>query len=348
MLDQRGTGRSTPLFDRTILSLGSIDVQAEFLSHFRADSIVADAEMFRRHLIGPGGKWTVLGQSFGGFCALSYMSKAPDALDGVMFAGGLPPLGVAPDDVYRATYRRTLEANIKFFDFFSHARGELDRLLDVVAASDVRLSSGERLTVRRLLTVGQFLGIDGLADDVHDLVHDSLARTFRGRVPSAAFLARAGSMLSSAPNPLYPLLHELIYLEGEVSSRWSAHRVRAEFPQFSLDCRSPLFTGEMTYPWQFEEDPALRPIAPLADALASRDGWRPLYDRSQLAGNEVPAVAVVYSNDMYVDRGLSLATAASVPGIDVWETDEFGHAGLLVDPVVFDTLLELLSCRQSR
>lgn len=38
---------------------------AAYLSHFRADAIVADAEAIRAALIGADGKWSLLGQSFG-------------------------------------------------------------------------------------------------------------------------------------------------------------------------------------------------------------------------------------------------------------------------------------------
>ena len=47
----------------------------------RADSIVRDAELLRRLLLpaeGPLSKWTLLGQSFGGFCCVTYLSFAPD------------------------------------------------------------------------------------------------------------------------------------------------------------------------------------------------------------------------------------------------------------------------------
>jgi hypothetical protein len=55
----------------------------------RADSIVADAELVRKALLavpassasgsgsGSDGRWSILGQSFGGFCALTYLSMAP-------------------------------------------------------------------------------------------------------------------------------------------------------------------------------------------------------------------------------------------------------------------------------
>jgi hypothetical protein len=55
------------------------EVQADYLTCFRADSIVLDAELIRRELIGSE-PWSVLGQSFGGFCVTSYLSFAPDGL----------------------------------------------------------------------------------------------------------------------------------------------------------------------------------------------------------------------------------------------------------------------------
>ncbi len=90
LLDSRGTGRSTPVNRQTLPHRGTPEEQAEYLSHFRADSIVADAEVFRRHLVGEEGTWSLLGQSFGGFCALTYLSTAPEHLREVMIGGGVP------------------------------------------------------------------------------------------------------------------------------------------------------------------------------------------------------------------------------------------------------------------
>lgn len=51
LLDQRGTGRSTPANRRTLTGRTPTE-QAEFLTHFRADNIVQDAEALRRYLTG--------------------------------------------------------------------------------------------------------------------------------------------------------------------------------------------------------------------------------------------------------------------------------------------------------
>jgi proline iminopeptidase len=87
----------------------------------------------------------------------------------------------------------------------------------------------------------------------------------------------------------------------------------------------------MVYPWYFEQDPALRPLRNVARLLAAKSDWKPLYDAGRLAANTVPVAAAVYSEDIYVDRDLSLETAAAVRGLQVWETADFHHDGIADD-----------------
>lgn len=54
---------------------------AAYLSHFRADAIVADAEAIRASLIGPDGKWSLLGQSFGEAAASAGLARATGQLN---------------------------------------------------------------------------------------------------------------------------------------------------------------------------------------------------------------------------------------------------------------------------
>jgi pimeloyl-ACP methyl ester carboxylesterase len=96
LLDQRGTGRSTPLTHESLAQQGSPADQAAHIALHRADNIVRDCEAIRLRLaqggaLGEDGKWTLLGQSFGGFCALSYLSMAPEGLRAAIFTGGLAP-----------------------------------------------------------------------------------------------------------------------------------------------------------------------------------------------------------------------------------------------------------------
>src|SRR5580765_201348 len=83
LLDHRGTGRSTPVGSLPGLSP---EDQARYLELHRADSIVRDAEHVRREL--GIERWSVLGQSFGGFCVCTYLSVAPDGLHKAYVTGG--------------------------------------------------------------------------------------------------------------------------------------------------------------------------------------------------------------------------------------------------------------------
>ncbi len=106
LLDQRGTGRSTPV--GSVIPGDTPEAQAEYLTHFRADSIVRDAELIRREL--GVDRWSVLGQSFGGFTSMTYLSIAPEGLREAFITGGLSPIGRPVDDIYGATYRRLRRA----------------------------------------------------------------------------------------------------------------------------------------------------------------------------------------------------------------------------------------------
>lgn len=68
---------------------------------------VRDCEKIREILLGnqeneENRKWTILGQSFGGFCALTYLSFYPEGLKEVFITAGLAPLVDHPDPVYRS------------------------------------------------------------------------------------------------------------------------------------------------------------------------------------------------------------------------------------------------------
>jgi pimeloyl-ACP methyl ester carboxylesterase len=343
LLDQRGTGRSTPLTARSLARLAAPAAQAEYLACFRADSIVLDCELIRRDLCGPDEQWTVLGQSFGGFCTVTYLSFAPHGLSGALLAGGLPGLDVHADDVYRHTYAAVAAKNAAHYDRYPGDVGAARDIAGHLASHDVRLPDGSPLTVERFQSVGDMLGQSAGSHELHYLLEDpwdgdgGLSDTFLAAVADRVAFARA---------PLYAVLHEACYAQGP-ATRWSAQRVRAEFPAFdpagAVDGDAPLlFTGEMIYPWMFEADPALAPLREAAELLAQRDGWPPLYDPARLAANEVPAAAAVYHDDMYVPAPLSLRTAAAIGGLRAWVTNEWEHEGLRVsDGKVLNRLIAL-------
>ena len=329
MLDQRGTGLSTPLDRRTLPGRGSAADQAAYLEHFRADSIVADAELIRGALESPA--WTIYGQSYGGFCALTYLSFAPEGLREVLITGGLAPLTGSADDVYRATYQRVAARNDEYFGWYPEDRDAVERIARHLRCTTELLPDGSPLTVERFQMAGAFLGGNTRVDSLHYLLEDAFVDTAGGPRLSDAFLEQLlHSVVSRRSNPLYALMHESIYGQ-EQATNWSAWRMLGENPWFRPDAEPLLLTGEMVYPWYFEQDPALQPLREVADLLAAKQDWKPLYDPEVLAANTVPAAAAVYSDDIYVDRDLSLRTAASVRGLQVWETADFHHDGIADD-----------------
>jgi pimeloyl-ACP methyl ester carboxylesterase len=328
MLDQRGTGLSTPVDRNTLQLRGTAQEQAAYLEHFRADSIVADAELIRDAL--GSQPWSIFGQSYGGFCALTYLSFAPEGLREAFITGGLPPLAGPADDVYRATFKRVAARNAEYFGWYPEDRVTVDRIARHLRSTPELLPDGSPLTVERFQMAGAFLGGNTRVDSLHYLLEDAFTETTRGTRLSDPFLEQMQGIVSRRSNPLYALMHESIYGQGEATG-WSAWRVLREYPEFGPDADPLLLTGEMVYPWYFDQDPALQPLREVAELLAAKPDWKPLYDVHRLAVNTVPVAAAVYSDDIYVDRNLSLETASAVRGLQVWETPDFHHDGIADD-----------------
>ena len=312
LLDQRGTGRSTPV---GALAGRTPEQQAEYLTHFRADAIVRDAEAMRRHL--EVDAWSVLGQSFGGFTTLAYLSQAPEGLREAFFTGGLPPIGRHTDEVYTATYERQLERNRHYYERYPADR---ERALGLVAQFDADplvLPTGDRLTARRLRQAGSGLGMSDGPETLHYLLElDPSSPAFRHDVSDVMGFGR---------NPIYAILHESSYADG-CATRWSAERVKPE--AYAHD--GELYTGEHVFPWMFDEIGALTPLREAANLLAEHE-WPPLYDAARLAANDVPAAAAIYVEDLYVERAFSEETARQVRGLRPWITNEYEHDGLRAD-----------------
>ena len=130
-------------------------------------------------------------------------------------------------------------------------------------------------------------------------------------------------------------MHEACYADGG-ATRWSAQRVMPE--EFRED--PTLLTGEHVFPSSFT-DSELAPLAEAADLLAEHE-WPRLYDADALRSCDVPAAAAIYAEDAYVDRRFSEETAALVPTLRPWLTNELEHNGLRADGArVLDRLFGL-------
>jgi len=342
LLDQRGTGRSTPVTHETLQRFETPEQQAAYLAHFRSESIVADAELIRRELVGEKAKWSLLGQSYGGFCSLRYLSAAPEGLEAVLITGGLPSLDAPIDEIYRRTYAKMAEKNAAYYARYPRDVERAREVLAYLGANDVQLPNGDRLTPRRFRTIGGQHGMSDGYERLHYLLEDAFVDGPNGRQLGYAFLKGVEASTSYDTNPIYALLHEPIYMQA-AAANWSAERVRAEFPAYDAEDGPVLFTAEMIYPWMFEDWSALAPLAGAAELLARKADWTPLYDADRLARNEVPVAAAVYHDDAYVPVDLSLDTARRVPNIRAWITNEYEHNGLRADGAqIVGRLLDLV------
>ncbi|AQP48332.1 aminopeptidase [Tessaracoccus aquimaris] len=322
MLDQRGTGKSTPIGDDD-LARGT-DELVERLTHLRADSIVRDAEALREHL--GVETWSTLGQSFGGFTTLSYLSTDAASLDTVFFTGGLSAVGHTPDEAYALSFDKVRNATEAYYRRFPEHRDAVSRLVDLAGAGDLVLSSGEVVSVSRLRSIGSLLGSDDGWQSLWALL-DKDPRTNAFRYDLADALPFGGR------NPLYYVIHESCYADG-AATRWAAERVEPD--DFRAD--PTLLTAEHVRRDWADTVPAFQPWREVVDAVAEIE-WPRLYDEAAIAASGAKGAAAVYYNDIYVPVEYSMETAALMPGVMPFVTSGHEHSGLRsgdVLPHLFD------------
>jgi pimeloyl-ACP methyl ester carboxylesterase len=341
MLDQRGTGLSTAISQSSLQLRGDEKVQAEYMKSFRADSIVKDCEAIRKALTAEypeeKKKWSIMGQSFGGFCCVTYLSFYPEGVKEAFLFGGLPPLRDGPDEVYQRLYERVKSRNEAYYAKYPEDVERVKRILKLLMRfgdTTVRVQGGEGyLSARRFLQLGIYFGKHGGLDDVHEFViRADTDLTQFGHLTRPTVLALEAAQ-SWDTNVIYALLHEPIYCQGQGNaSSWSAERLLAQHPEFTwsnLDTEDPVFfTGEMIYPFMFDCYPELKKLKTVGELLAQERDWPKLYDVEQLKKNEVPTYAAVYMDDMYVDFELSMETARAIKGCKPFVTNMMYHNGI--------------------
>lgn len=373
-LDQRGTGYSTPLDGETFETLvpaeegeteeEHTDRQLKYILNFRADSIVEDLESIRKILLGKDGKFSLLGQSFGGFCSFTYMSKHPESLREVAVTGGVPPINRIADDVYTATYERTKERNVHYYDKYPQDIAKVKNILKYLYSHKVVLPDGGNLSVERFQQLGIMFGFQGGTDDLHQLVLKfDFDLTLLGK-PTYTTLSTIQASYSFDTNILYALFQEAIYCDGnnktsaQASTNWSADRLRysssnAQFvySEEMVNSEKPIYlTGEMVYKSMFDDYSVLRKFKKLAFALHSYEDWSSLYDvpvLSSLSWEKLPIVSATYVYDQYVDFNVTMKVKEEVfkgnGNLKQYITSEFFHNGIRADSEkVLGSLLSLI------
>ena len=338
-IDQRGTGRSGRI-DGALMASMTAEQGRDYLLKFRADSIVKDCEYLRKQRFN-GQRFYTLGQSYGGFITLSYLSYAPQGLAGCYITGGLAAIDSPIDTLYQHTYQLVTQKTEQYYQRYPQDAAHLAKIADALSEQTVYLPNGDLFSSERLQSLGILFGTGGGFDRFHYLIEEAFAPHSSEQL-SDSFLMEILSLSNYADNPLYAAVHESIYGQGTQATNWSAQRLREQSGAFSPDLRPFPLTGEMIYPWMFSEIQALQPFASAAASLAQYNDYPSLYDLFQLQSNEVPIVAAVYAHDMYVPKVLSLHTAELVSNTHPWICDEFEHDGLRQSASVFahlDTML---------
>lgn len=426
LMDQRGTGRSTPItkqtlelrfpnlfaLDDTVFKMeGDMDYAvgtgagfptiaeqldgwesinselkaqvkvgigqaAAYMACFRADNIVNDAEAVKTALLmpvedvnsAPPRPWgAALGQSFGGFCMMTYLSQQTHPPRICLLTGGIAPMLTPAYDAYQRLWERVKQRNMRYYDRYPGDVKLVKRIVASLLDRPATLPSGGRLTARRFLQLG--LGLGGSPSAFASL-HNLLASAFvEGGVEeeefSRGFLKAVDTQQSFDEHPIYFLMHESIYADGPKSSptEWAAHRAyedRTKTPsEFRYDLTSAmdsdhnptLFFGEMVFPWMAEgdyHDLSGFGMRALAESLAKKDDWDEIYDgecirRALAPGGVSKAAAAVYYDDMYVDFDCAMMVAGRggpLENCKVWVTNDYQHSGLRDDgATIFSKLL---------
>ncbi len=399
LMDQRGTGRSTPitkqrleqdfanlflLDEKDTPDLPSLDAMQEsfpnefsavkralqeathFMTQFRADNIVLDAEEIKDALLLPPSSdddvprpyGCALGQSYGGFCLMTYLSQITHPPRICLFTGGIAPMLTPVDQVYDATWERVKERSLRYYDAYPGDIPVVKKIVAALVEKPAILPSGSVLTARRFLQVGLALG--GSPSSFASL-HRLFSSAFLdpddddNTTFTRAFLKAMDSEQSFDDHPIYFLLHESIYADAGGSSacatNWAAHRAyesRVQRPSewdyrltsaLNSDARPTLLFGEMVFPWMAHGDFAELSgvgMRSLAQDLAEKTDWGPLYDKDQMRmalkdGSISRAAAAVYYEDMYVDFDASMAVTkrgAPLEKCKIWVSNEYQHSGL--------------------
>lgn len=344
-----------------------------YMTLFRADNIVKDAESIKDALLLPFEDETqtvprpwgaALGQSFGGFCMMSYLSLIPNPPKICLLTGGIAPMLTNIDEVYSALRGRVKERNLKYYDRYPGDIPLVKRIVRRLLDKPAKLPSGGILTARRFLQVGIGLGGSPSAfASLHCLFVSAFVSDDDDDL-SRAFLKVIDSMQPFDDHPIYFLMHESIYADKNSEcdkSDWSAFRAYDTESEFdcslstSLDNEETptLLTGEVVFPWMADGDYAeLSGLAmrALAHSLSSKDDWGNLYDADQMRralatdGTGVSkAASATYYDDMYVDFNAAMKVTERgnpLENCPVYVTNEYQHSGLRDDgAAIFSKLL---------
>ena len=145
---------------------------AEYLKKFLAGPIVRDFEHLRRTEF-DGERWVTLGQSYGGFLTLTYLSLFPQSLIASFTTGGIPHVPASAREVYEHTFPRMQTKTEQFYARYPLDTKRVGCVADILRSTDVTLPNGDPFTVERLQTLGSSFGMKPAFERVHWLFDEA-------------------------------------------------------------------------------------------------------------------------------------------------------------------------------
>ncbi|CAN8099660.1 unnamed protein product [Discula destructiva] len=340
-VDYRGCGKSSPVHANTLLQKlnpGGDREIANFITNFCQDNIVRDLEAIRlclasEYLCRPT-KWTILGQSYGGYISLTYLSMFPEGLQEIFITGGLPPCGMNIDEYFRVEYQEIVAQNEKFYARYLDAHilvREILNLIQRIGPPNIEMTGRGYLSGHKLLTLGRQFGSKVGFPEVYNLLQRIKKDLEQTQRLSQETIIEFESILHVDERPLYPILLEQTWASGG-KTRWAAEHVAREIKGFeylqvnedgnycepaNLPADNRIYFTANTYcRFHYDTHEELVDLKGAAEILAEHD-WECPYDYKMLAANphNVPVYAISFEQDMHLDVGVAAETAAKVGGL---------------------------------
>ncbi|KAI3391131.1 hypothetical protein diail_7916 [Diaporthe ilicicola] len=367
-VDYRGCGESSPVRSKALAERGMSDQgMADYIKQFCQDNIVRDLEAIRLCLSAqvekvdgadvPLIKWTILGQSYGGYISLTYLSIHPNGLLEVFITGGLPPCGMDIEDYFNVEYVNIVAQNKLFYAAYPDADKLLRdvlKLITRIGPGNIPMSGRGYMTGQKLLTLGRQFGSKVGFPEVYHLLQKIYSDLAATRKLSPDTVREFESILHIDERPLYPVLLEQTWCSGG-PTRWAAERVAVKLEGFEYlkadsqgkypdpsetPAERPIYFNANTYcRFHYDTHEELIDMKGAVEILAEHP-WECSYDFEQLAENplQVPVYAMSFLQDMHLDLGVSGQTAAKVGGLRLIE-DPGWHQDIRYKPA---TVLERL------
>lgn len=122
-----------------------------------------------------GRRWVTLGQSYGGFLTLSYLSLFPEGVAASFTAGGIPHVPASARELYEHTFPRMARKTGQFYERYPGDVERVAAVADLLRNRDVTLPNGDILTVERLQTLGAGFGMKPSFERIHWMFDIALA-----------------------------------------------------------------------------------------------------------------------------------------------------------------------------